>query len=342
MKYKIIFTSLIIGFSNLLTHAQTFVPLVENIPASFRGLDTYKNNVIWVSGSKGTVGYSHDTGGSWTWVNPIGYEKFDFRDIAIFSKSEAVIVSAGTPAVILRTSDTGKTWNEVYRDERAEIFLDAMDFYGKTGYIIGDPIDGSFQMLKSTDKGKSWTDVSNNFMLYAEDGEAAFAASGSNLQVFKDFVFIGTGGMFSGFFYYSPKHLRVDKYECPIWYGNNSSGIFAIDFIDKKTGIVVGGNYMKDKDNHNNILRTSDAGKSWSKPENPVLGFRSDVMYVNKNIVIATGTSGTDISYDAGNNWINISKESFNTLGKSENGKTIFLTGSKGNVYKLQMLESGY
>lgn len=319
------------------TQAQTFTELTANIPSSFRGLDIYKNNIVWVSGSKGTVGYSSDAGQKWTWVNPKGYEKFDFRDISIFSPKEAIIVSAGSPAVVLRTSDAGKTWTEVYRDDRKEIFLDAMDFNGKTGYILGDPIEGNFQLLKSTNKGKTWTDVSNDFMLFADEGEAAFAASGSNIQVFKDFAYIGTGGMFSGFFNYNPKGLKIDKFECPIWYGNNSSGIFAIDFIDKNTGIAVGGNYEMDQDNRNNVLLTFDGGQNWTKPESPVLGFRSDVMYLDKNTVIATGTSGTDISYDAGKNWSNISKDSFNTLGKSPNGKIIYLTGSKGNVFKLEL-----
>lgn len=334
---KYIATALLLGVATFGLSAQTFIPLVEKIPASFRGLDSYKNDVIWVSGSKGTVGYSDNAGKTWNWVNPVGYEKYDFRDIAIFSKKEAVIVSAGSPAVVLRTTDAGKSWLEVYRNEHQEIFLNAMDFKGSTGYILGDPIDGTFQMLKSTNKGKTWTDVSHNFILFAEDGEAAFAASGSNIQVFKDFVFIGTGGMFSGFFYYSPKQLRIDKYECPIWYGNSSSGIFAIDFLNSKTGIVVGGNYEKDQDNRNNVLLTYDGGINWQKPETPVLGFRSDVLYITKNILIATGTSGTDISYDGGNNWRNISTDSFNTLGKSSDSKSIYLTGSKGNVYKLEL-----
>lgn len=335
--FKYIATTILISSSWLLSQGQTFTTLVDNIPTSFRGLDTYKNDVIWVSGSKGTVGYSDNNGQNWTWVNPVGYENYDFRDIAIFSKKEAVIVSAGSPAVVLRTTDAGKTWTEVYKDNRPDIFLDAMDFNGKNGYILGDPIDGSFQMLKSTDKGKTWTDVSNNFILFADEGEAAFAASGSNIQVFKDFVYIGTGGMFSGFFYYSPKKLKIDKYECPIWYGDPSAGIFAIDFINENTGVVVGGNYQKDKDNRNNVLLTYDGGKNWVKPETPVLGFRSDVMYLTKNILLATGTSGTDISYDGGKNWKNISTDSFNTLGKSANGKTVYLTGSKGNVSKLEL-----
>jgi len=317
--------------------AQTFTPLVENIQASFRGIASLGKNIIWVSGSNGTVGYSQNAGVDWTWVNPQGYEKFDFRDIAIFSKKEALIVSAGSPAVVLRTSDAGKNWTKVYEDNRANIFLDAMDFYGKTGYILGDPIEGQFQLLKTHNKGKTWQDVSQEFILFADEGEVAFAASGSNLKVFKDKVYIGTGGKYSSFFNYNPKKLKIDKVDVPIWSGSASTGIFSIDFRNDKEGIVVGGNYQEDKENKNNILLTKDAGNTWYRPQTPVLGYRSAVLYLTPTTVIATGTSGTDISTDAGEHWKNISKLSFNSIAKSSDNKTIYLTGSKGNVFKLTL-----
>lgn len=317
--------------------AQTFTPLIENLDASFRGLATYSNETIWLSGSKGKVGFSNDNGKNWTWVNPKGYEEVDFRDIQVFSKKEAVIISAGSPAVVLKTTNAGKTWIKVFEDLRSEAFFDAMDFNGKTGYILGDPSEGVFQLLKSTNKGKSWKDISTDFILFADEGEVAFAASGSNIQAFKDRLYIGTGGRYASFFNYNPKGLKIDKMDCPIWSGSESTGIFAIDFWSLNQGIAVGGDYTQDQDNRNNILLTYNAGQSWEKPETAVSGYRSDVMYVSKDVVLATGTSGTDISYDAGKNWKNISKLSFNTLGKSKDGKKIYLTGSKGNVYLLEI-----
>lgn len=316
-------------------HAQQFIPLVENIPSSFRGMDTHAKNVVWVSGSKGTVGKSLDQGKTWSWVNPKGYENLDFRDIEVFSRDEAIIMSAGTPAVILRTTDGGISWTKAYEDNRPEIFLDAIAFEGKLGYAIGDPIDNSFQLLETTDKGKTWRDVSKNILLFADNGEVAFAASGSSIQIHKKSIYIGTGGSYSSLFCYNPTKLRNDKYDVPIWSGESSTGIFAIDFWNQNIGIAVGGNYLNDLDNHNNILLTYDGGNSWHKPESPVLGFRSDVLYITKNIVLATGTSGTDISYDNGKNWKNISTLSFNTIAKNKTGSIIYLTGSEGNVYKL-------
>ncbi|MBD1428474.1 oxidoreductase [Sphingobacterium sp. SGL-16] len=300
-------------------------------------MSTVGKNTVWISGSKGTVGYSKDQGKTWNWVNPAGYETYDFRDIYAFSDKEAVIVNAGSPAVVLRTNNAGKTWQMVYENSHPDIFLDDLDFVGKVGYILGDPIEGKFQLLKTSNKGKTWTDVSNDYYLIADEGEAAFAASGSSMKLFKDRLYIGTGGKYSSFFNYNPKGLKIDKYDVPIWSGESSTGVFAIDFWNLNTGIAVGGNYLEDKNNQNNILLTKDAGLSWTKPNSPVLGFRSDVLYISENIVLATGTSGTDISYDGGENWKNISTLSFNTLVKSSDGQVIYLTGSKGNVYKLEL-----
>jgi photosystem II stability/assembly factor-like uncharacterized protein len=332
------FVSIILSiFIGTLSYAQTFTPLVKNVSSSFRGMSTVGKKTVWVSGSNGTVGYSKNEGKTWNWVNPVGYDKYDFRDIYAFSDKEAVIINAGSPAVILRTTNTGKTWQKIYENNHPEIFLDDLDFIGKVGYILGDPIEGKFQLLKTTNKGKSWTDVSNDYFLIADDGEAAFAASGSSMKMFKDQLYIGTGGKYSSFFNYNPKGLKIDKYDVPIWSGESSTGVFAIDFWNLNKGIAVGGNYLEDKNNKNNILLTHDAGLSWTKPNTPVSGYRSDVLYITENIVLASGTSGTDISYDGGNNWKNISTESFNTIAKSSDSKVIYFSGSKGNVYRLEL-----
>jgi len=336
MMKKLLFTALF-ATSLLSAQAQHFHNLVKDIPSSFRGLETYKENVVWVSGSKGTVGKSNDAGKTWSWVNPKGYENMDFRDIEVFSAKEAIIVSAGSPAVVLRTTDGGKTWKEVYRDDRAEIFLDGMDFNGKTGFIYGDPIDGSFQLLKSTNKGKSWKDVSNHIFLLAEEGEAGFAASGSGIQVFPNLVYLASGGRYSSFYKRNEKENSLDVVDVPIWSGDATTGVFSLDFWDQNTGVLVGGNYSMDKDNRNNILLTTNAGRSWTKPSSPVAGYRSSVKYISENVLVATGTSGTDLSTDGGQSWRNISEASFNVVAKSKSGKHIYMAGSNGNIEQLRI-----
>ena len=109
-----------------------------------------------------------------------------------------------------------------------------------------------------------------------------------------------------------------------------------MDFFDAKTGVVVGGNYLKDKDNSNNILYTRNGGRTWKKADQPVLGYRSGVAYVTKNFCVATGTSGTDISVDGGKTWKNISNLSFNAVKSAD--KAIILVGNNGQVYKLSVI----
>ncbi|WP_449438287.1 hypothetical protein [Pedobacter steynii] len=51
--------------------------------------------------------------------------------------------------------------------------------------------------------------------------------------------------------------------------------------------------------------------------------------------MLATGTSGTDVSKDGGLNWYNISSSGFNVVQKAKKGKLILLAGNKGEIYKL-------
>jgi photosystem II stability/assembly factor-like uncharacterized protein len=106
-------------------------------------------------------------------------------------------------------------------------------------------------------------------------------------------------------------------------------------FFNAKNGVVVGGNYLKDTENANNVLLTGDGGKTWKKPARPVAGYRSGVTYIGKRVLLATGSSGTDVSNDGGMNWHNISGLSFNVIQKSKTGNLILLAGNKGEIYQL-------
>ena len=63
------FASSFCGFSQ-------YVQIIESKDGvSLRGLSVVNNKIIWVSGSKGTVGKSIDGGTTWQWMNVEGYEK---------------------------------------------------------------------------------------------------------------------------------------------------------------------------------------------------------------------------------------------------------------------------
>ncbi|WP_167437831.1 WD40/YVTN/BNR-like repeat-containing protein [Pedobacter miscanthi] len=314
-------------------------PLTEGTKTSIRGLSVVSDQVIWVSGSNSSVGKSTDGGITWKWIQPKGYEKVDFRDIEAFDDQNAIIVNAGSPAYILKTSDGGESWTEHYKNTDTAIFLDGAGFWDKNkGIIFGDPINNKLQLLKTTNAGKSWQNITANLKSDLTKGEASFAASGTTIKTLPGGkTWIATGGTVSNI-YFSPDYGESwQVFKCPILQGENSTGPFSIDFLNDKIGVAVGGNYLKDKENANNVLLTSDGGKTWQKPVSPVLGYRSGVTYINSKTLIATGTSGTDISADGGSNWKHISNKSFNSVQKAKKGNKVVLAGEKGTVYQLEI-----
>lgn len=306
---------------------------------SIRGLSVVSDSIAWVSGSKGFIGKSIDGGKTWKWTKPKGYELLDFRDIEAFDADHAVIVNAGSPAYILRTSDGGKSWTETYKNADSAIFLDGMDFWDeKNGIIFGDPIKNRMQLLTTSDGGLSWKDATANLNIELAAGEAGFAASGTTIQALPGGkVWIATGGTHASIYTSDDYGMIWKKYDCPILQGGNSTGTFSIDFYNENQGIAVGGDYQKDKENTNNVLLTSDGGKSWNKPGRPVYGFRSGVIWYDNKTCFATGTSGTDVSRDGGQYWYHISDESFNAIKKAKKGNLILLAGNKGLIYSLKI-----
>ena len=315
----------------------TLKELTKGKNTSMRGLSIVTDSIAWVSGSNGWVGKTENGGKTWDWTQPKGYEKLDFRDIEAFDKFKAIIVNAGSPAFILSTLDGGKNWRQVYKNLDSAIFLDGMGFWdSQQGIIFGDPIKNKMQLLKTTDGGLSWQDISANIKEDMKVGEAGFAASGTTIRTLKGGkVWVATGGAKSRIFHSSNYGNTWKVYDCPIIQGESSTGPFSIAFNDARHGIAVGGNYLKDQDNLNSVVLTKNGGKSWTKPTQPVFGYRSAVEYLTDQLCFATGSSGTDFSLDGGQNWKNISTQNFNAIQKAKNGKLVLLTGNKGQIYQL-------
>lgn len=297
---------------------------------SIRGLSVVNNKVIWISGSKGTVAKSEDGGQSFIWLTVSGYEKRDFRDIEAFDENTAIIMGIAEPAIILKTSDGGKSWKKVFEDSTKGMFLDAMDFDKKgNGSVIGDPIQGKLFQAFSKNFGDSWI-VSKSVSLNV--GEAFFASSGTNIQHTgnREHPYIFTsGGMNSRLFF------KENNYALNLMKGKESSGANSVAFFKDKA-IIVGGDFTADKRNDSNCLLVHlKKSISFSNPQNPPKGYRSCVIFVSKKVLVCCGTSGVDISYDAGKNWKNISTESFHVVQKAKKGKAVFLAGAKGKIARL-------
>ncbi len=326
---KILGVVLVFSFTKV--QAQTIEMLDSSRTESFRGLSVVNNKVLWVSGSAGTVGKSIDAGENWEWLKVKGYETIDFRDIEAFDDKTAVIMGVGTPAYILRTTDGGKNWQKVYENTDTLMFLDAMEFWNiNSGIVLGDPIDGRIFIARTFNGGKTWEPLPFQYRPLVEKGEACFASSGSNIVKLtkKEAIFV-TGGLASHVF------IRDKKIKLPLIQGSESTGANAIAVKNKKTFMVVGGDFNKKNDSTLNAFITHDAGATFTAPSAGPDGYRSSVLFAGKNTWMTCGLNGVDISTDDAKHFKKISSESFHVIKKAKKGKAIFLSGGRGHVGKL-------
>ncbi len=298
---------------------------------SLRGLSVVNDKTVWVSGSNGTVGRSLDSGHTWKWMQVKGFEKTDFRDIEAFDETTAVIMGIGEPAYILKTFDGGENWKVIYENKTKGMFLDAMEFWNEqSGIVLGDPINGKMFIARTFDGGLNWQPLPVANYPVADSGEACFASSGTNIRKInnKEVVFV-SGGLRSHLF------IRDKKVLLPIIQGKESTGANSIAAKNKKTFIVVGGDFTKKDDTTKNCVITTNAGKTWSAPQTAPHGYRSCIEYLQKKNWVSCGLNGVDYSKDEGNNFSLISTEGFHVVRKAKKGKAVYFAGSNGRIGKL-------
>ena len=207
----------------------------------------------------------------------------------------------------------------VYQEAHPKAFYDSMDFWNdQEGIAIGDPTDDCMSIIITRDGGETWTKLSCNDLPKAKEGEAAFAASDTNISIVGDHTWVATGGKASRILYSPDKGKTWRIYDTPIIQGTATTGIYSLDFYDEQNGFAIGGDYTKPNDTLNNKIRTSDGGKTWQVVANAKgPGYRSCVQYIPNSDgkeLVAIGFKGIDYSNDAGDSWTHLSDEGFYTI----------------------------
>lgn len=304
--------------------------------------------VIWISGTNGTFDWTGDGGEHWHPGQVPGAEKYDFRAVQAFSLDTAVLmVSAQDTALIYRTTDRGRSWTVRYRDTSKGAFLDALAFFdSRHGLAVGDPVNGHFVLLETSDGGNSWSRMDPRGIPAALPGEGAFAASGTALITCgPNDAWLGTGGGARARVFHSSDGGRSwSVADTPIQAGAAPAGIFSLACRDARHLIATGGNYARPDPGQVTVASSDDAGATWlgSAPA-PSTGFLSGVAYLSPrdgSDLIAVGTEGSAFSLDSGRTWAAMDTLSLNAVRASGNGAA-WAAGAHGIVAILKGLRTG-
>lgn len=197
-------------------------------------------------------------------------------------------------------------------------------------------MDGRFAVLRTVNGGRTWAHIPADRLPPALPAEGAFAASGTNVAVNgRDHVWIGTG---AGRVLRSADGGHSWTVTATPLRTGESAGIFSIAFRDARHGVVVGGDYRKEREAADNAATTEDGGATWTRvTARGLSGYRSAVAWVpgRRTSLIAVGPSGADLSSDDGRTWMPVPGEGFDTLGCAPGTRGGWAAGQGGRIAKL-------
>jgi photosystem II stability/assembly factor-like uncharacterized protein len=300
---------------------------------------TVSSDKVWYAADKNRVGFL-------SLINAAKMErtlkkdtlKMEFRSIAQTTNS-IFILNVGNPALLYKFSKDLKEKKLVYEEKHEKVFYDSMQFWNdQEGIAFGDPIENCLCIIITRDGGETWNKLECKNLPKVFDGEAAFAASNTNIIIKGNNTWLVSGGKKSRVFFSPDKGISWKIYETPIVQGESMTGIFTADFYNDKIGFIAGGNYEKPNQNFQNKALTINGGKTWKLVgENSGFGYASCVQFVpnsNGNQLVSVGASGLFYSKDRGTTWVQFSSDATLYTIRFVNETTAIAAG-KDKIVKL-------
>lgn len=305
----------------------------SGVTARLRGVSVASADVAWASGSGGTVLRTDDRGTTWRRLTVPGADKLDFRDVDAVDERTAFVLSIGPGDLsrIYKSADAGATWALQFRNADPDAFYDAMAFTDdRHGYAFSDSVGGRFVILETSNGGANWNQIPSDRLPPALSGEGAYAASGSNIAVLGEHVWIGTTA--ARVLHSADSGRTWSVAQTPVATGP-SAGIFSIAFASATRGVVVGGDYKKEPEAIDNAAVTDDGGRTWTMVKG-LSGFRSAVAYVpgSTRTFVAVGPSGSDLSTDGGRTWRALPGPGFHAVAFAPRVPVTWAVGENGAI----------
>lgn len=310
--------------------------------ARFRGLAAVSRTTAWVAGTAGTVLRTHDGGRHWSNISPPGAGALEFRDIEAFDARRAVVLAIGEGAAsrVFRTDDAGATWTESFRNPDPQAFYDCLTFFDRRhGIALSDPVDGKYRILSTGDGGRSWRVLPSAGMPPAQQGEAAFAASGQCLvsSGSRD-AWIATGGAATSRVLHTADRGRTwSVAHTPLPAGDPARGVFALAVRDRGHALAVGGDYRPGRPSPHAAAVSDDAGATWTPAAEPPTAYRSGAAWFpqSRRLALAVGPTGSDLTLDGGRTWHTFDNGSYDTVDCAPD-LGCWAAGEQGRIARLE------
>ncbi|MGH7553907.1 MAG: WD40/YVTN/BNR-like repeat-containing protein, partial [Longimicrobiales bacterium] len=178
------------------------------------------------------------------------------------------------------------------------------------GIAISDSFDGHFVMITTANGGATWTPISVDRLPPANEGEGAFASSGTCLVVQGDrtaWVGTGAGGNGSRILRTTDRGQTWTAVQTPIVKGQ-AAGITTLAFRDARNGAALGGDISQPDSVTNNVALTQDGGLTWTLAARPPFtGAAYGSSWVPRApspTLVTVGPKGLGYTVDEARSWV--------------------------------------
>ena len=296
---------------------------------------------VWFAANEGRFGY-HDFNDNTTFEKRIVFDslKPEFRSMAQ-TQGFIFILSIANPALLYKIDKKNVKPKLIYRESHSKVFYDSMKFWNETeGIAVGDPTEDCFSLLITHNGGNSWNKMPCENLPKLADGEAAFAASNTNIVVKGEKCWIVSGGKKARVFFSPDKGQTWSVYDSPIVHGGQMTGIYTADFYDEHTGIIAGGNYDQPNEKAGNKAVTHDSGKTWTPiSDNIGFGYASCIQFApgsDGRELLCVGATGVFYSSDGGFSWQKILADKSLYTISFLNRETVYAAG-KDKIIRIRI-----
>ena len=252
-------------------------PQETGVRSLFQAISPVNEDVVWISGHRGTYGRTVDGGATWQVSVMPGAGTLQFRDVDAFDERTAYLLSAGAGQLsrIYRTDDAGRTWTLQLQNEDSEGFFDCMAFWDRDhGIAYGDAVGRELSVFRTEDGGVRWQRLTG---LPALDGEGGFAASGTCVATRPGGLgWIAAGNAEQARVLVTRDHGATWTIQATPIVAGAAAGLTTIGFWDNERGIALGGHIGQDTIYTDNVAVTSDGGATWALAGRPLINVSSE------------------------------------------------------------------